>query len=154
MLAEHEKIAQKINGGKALALALIKDIQARGPKAKKGYEMIALLGYEDKYSRMVASAFTPSRFIVSPTLPVTPVRSPLKITILFAVLGGLLALLWQFKGSIRALISEVGKEGSSSVTESVPLNHHLVCSASHHVLCELCSAHFVRHPLLSIMVLA
>lgn len=121
MLAEHEKIAKKINGGKALALALVKDIQARVPTAKKGYEMIALLGYEDKYSKMVASAFTSSRFIVLPTLPVMPVRSPLKITILFSVLGGLLALLWQFRGSIRALISEVGgKEGPISVTESSP----------------------------------
>ena len=121
MLAEHEKIAQKTNGGKALALALIKDIQERVPKAKKGYEMIALLGYEDKYSKMVASAVTPSRFIVSPTLPVIPVRSPLKITILFAVLGGLLALLWQFRGSIRVLISEVsGKEVLSSVTKPLP----------------------------------
>ena len=121
MLAEHEKIAQKIDGGKALALALVKDIQARVPNAKKGYEMIALLGYEDKYSKMVAKAFTSSRFIVSPTLPVISVRSPLKITILFSVLGGLLALLWQFRGSIRALISEVGsKEGSISETVSSP----------------------------------
>lgn len=121
MLAEHEKIAQKINGGKALALALIKDIQARVPQAKKGYEMIALLGYEDKYSRMVTGAFTPSRFIVSPTLPVLPVRSPLKATILFAVLGGLLSLLWQFRESIRTMIRKVSsEEGPSNVTDSLP----------------------------------
>ena len=35
MLVEHGKIAQNINGGKALAEALIKDIQARVPQAKK-----------------------------------------------------------------------------------------------------------------------
>ncbi|MEO5660489.1 MAG: hypothetical protein ABIQ90_11950 [Polaromonas sp.] len=121
MLAEHEKISQKINGGKSLALALINDIQARVPKAKKGYEMIALLGYEDKYSRMVTGAFTPSRFIVSPTLPVLPIRSPLKTTILFAVLGGLLSLLWQFRESIKMTIREAsGNEGLNSVTDSLP----------------------------------
>lgn len=128
MLAEHEKIAQEINGGKALALALIKDIQARVPNAKKGYEMIALLGYEDKYSRLVASAFTASRFIVSPTLPVMSVRSPLKITILFAMLGGLLALLWQFRELIRETIRNAsGKQNTKSATELLPaqkgLNH-------------------------------
>jgi len=106
LLAAHEKIAQKTNSGKDLALALVKDIQARIPNAKKGYETIALLGYEDKYSRMVANAFTPSRFIVSPTLPVLPVRSPLKITLLFGVLGALLALLWQFRESIMKMIQE------------------------------------------------
>lgn len=106
LLAAHEKIAQEINSGKALALALVKDIQARIPRAKKDYEMIALLGYEDKYSRMVASAFTPSRFVVSPTLPVLPVRSALKITLLFGVLGALLALLWQFRESIMKMIQE------------------------------------------------
>lgn len=106
LLAAHEKIAQKTNSGKALALALVKDIQVRIPNAKKGYEMIALLGYEDKYSRMVANAFTPSRFIVSPTLPVLPVRSPLKITLLFGMFGALLALLWQFRESIMKMIQE------------------------------------------------
>ena len=35
MLVEHGKIAQNINGGKALAEAMIKDIQARVPQAKK-----------------------------------------------------------------------------------------------------------------------
>ena len=128
MLVEHEKIAQKINGGKALALALTKDIQARVPKAKEGYEMIALLGYEDKYSRMVGSAFTTSRFIVTPTLPVMSVRSPLKITVLFAVLGGLLALLWQFREFIRAMINDAtGKQNIQSATDLLPvqkgLNH-------------------------------
>ena len=112
MLAEHEKIAQKINSGKALALALVKDIQARVPNAKKGHEMSALLGYEDKYSTMAANSFTPSRFIVSPTLPVLPVRSPLKITVLFGVLGGLFALLWQFRESIMKMIKENDQEES------------------------------------------
>ena len=118
MLVEHGKIAQNINGGKELAEALIKDIQARVPKAKKGYETVAMLGYQDKYSTMITGAFSPSRFIVSPTLPVTPAKSPLKITVLFAALGLLLALLWQFKGFIRLLISDVGgNEASSNASE-------------------------------------
>ncbi len=118
MLVEHGKIAQNINGGKALAEALIQDIQARVPKAKKGYETVAMLGYQDKYSSMVTSAFSPSRFIVAPTLPVTPAKSPLKITFLFAALGLFLALLWQFKGLIRLLISDVGgNEASNSANE-------------------------------------
>lgn len=118
MLVEHEKIAQNISGGKELAEALIKDIQARVPKAKKGYETVAMLGYQDKYSTMITGAFSPSRFIVSPTLPVTPAKSPLKITVLFAALGLLLALLWQFKGFIRLLINDVGgNEASSNASE-------------------------------------
>lgn len=108
MLVEHGKIAQKISGGKALAAALIKDIQTRVPAAKKGYETVALLGYQDKYSTMITSAFSPSRFIVLPTLPVTPSKSPLKITVLFAVIGILLALLWQLKGYIKTLLSDAG----------------------------------------------
>lgn len=110
MLAEHEKIAQKINSGKALALALVKDIQARMPNAKKGYEMIALLGYEDKYARMVASFFNPGRLIVSPTLPALPVRSPLIITFLFGVLGGILAILWQFRDLVTHMIKAIRAE--------------------------------------------
>lgn len=106
LLAAHEEIAQKTNSGKDLALALVKDIQARIPNAKKGYEVIALLGYEDKYSRMLSNAFKPSRFIVAPTLPVLPVSSPLKITLLFGVLGALLALLWEFRASIMKMIQE------------------------------------------------
>lgn len=122
MLAEHGKIAQKINGGKALADALIKDIQARVPNAKKGYEMVALLGYQNKYSSMITDAFSQSRFIVSPTSPVTSTKSPLKTTILFAVLGFFLTLLWQFRGLIRALLSdgnakEVVGNGSKALPE-------------------------------------
>ena len=114
MLVEHGKIAQNINGGKALAEALIKDIQARVPQAKKGYETVALLGYQDKYSAMITGTFSPSRFIISPTLPVTPVKSPVKITILFAALGLFLAILWQLKGFIRLLISNVDDDEASS----------------------------------------
>ncbi|MHB1249511.1 MAG: hypothetical protein ACYCZL_08980 [Polaromonas sp.] len=106
----------------------MKDIQARIPNAKKGYEMIALLGYEDKNSRMVANAFTPSRFIVSPTLPVLPVRSPLKITLLFGVLGALFALLWQFRASIMKMIQENREEetadGEGDMSAVVKRLHH------------------------------
>ena len=104
MLVAHRKITQITNSGKDLAFALIKDIQTRVPNAQKGYELIALLEYEDKYSRMATGAFSLSRFIVSPTLPIMPVRSPLKITILFTILGGFLALLWQFRASIKMVI--------------------------------------------------
>ena len=110
MLAAHEKTGQEINSGKALARALVKDLQARVPNAKQGYEMSALLGYEAYYSGILANSFTPSRFIVSPTLPVLPLRSPLKVTVLFGVLGGLFALLWQFRESIRELIRGGGDE--------------------------------------------
>ena len=110
MLLEHRALAQKTNGGMALASALIKDVQARIPKAKKGYETVALLGYENKYSTMIAGAFSPSRFIVSPTLSENPVTSPLIITVLFAALGMFFALLWQFKTSIKSLISEAAVE--------------------------------------------
>lgn len=106
LLAAHQKISQQTNLGKALALALVKDIQARIPSAKKGYEMTALLGYEDRYSTLVANAFNPSRFVVSPTLPILPVRSPLKVTLLFGVLGAFLALLWQFRASIMKMIQD------------------------------------------------
>ena len=120
MLVEHGKIARKTNGGKALAEALIKDVQARMPNAKKGYETVALLGYENKYLTMIAGAFSPSRFIVSPTLAVQPVKSPLMVTVLFALLGVVLALLWQFQGLIRALISNSNdKEPVSSANESL-----------------------------------
>lgn len=114
MLVEHEKISQKTNSGKELALALVKDIQTRVPNAKKGYEMIALLGYEDKYSRMIASAYSPSRFIVSPTLPVKPVRSAIVVTILFLLMGFLLALLWQFRELIMKMIRANGIEESAN----------------------------------------
>lgn len=106
MLVAHGIITQKTNSGKDLAFALIKDIQTRLPTAQKGYELIALLEYEDKYSRMVTGAFSPSRFIVSPTLPLMPVRSPLKITILFSILGGFFALLWQFREAIKMVIRQ------------------------------------------------
>ena len=106
MLEEHEKISQQINSGKALALALIKDIQARVPIARKGYEMIVLLGYEDRYSKMVTNSFTASRFIVAPTLPEKPVKSPLLITVVFAIFGVLLAVLWQFRDLIFRLVNE------------------------------------------------
>ncbi|MBG6070590.1 MULTISPECIES: hypothetical protein [unclassified Polaromonas] len=123
MLVAHGKITQKTNSGKDLAFALIKDIQTRVPTAQKGYELIALLEYENKYSRMVTGAFSPSRFIVSPTLPVMPVRSPLKIIVLFAALGGFLALLWQFSGSIKMLIrqSSVGEMGLNKLTGLAPV---------------------------------
>lgn len=120
MLVEHGKIALKTNGGKALAEALIKDIQARMPNAKKGYETVALLGYQNKYSSMITEAFSQSRFVVSPTLPVQPDKSPLKSTVMFAVLGGFLALLWQFKGFIRTLIrNSSGKEATGNAIESL-----------------------------------
>ena len=123
MLVAHSAIAQKINGGKALAEALIKDIQARVPNAKKGYETVALLSYQEKYSSMINSAFSPSRFIVSPTLPVTSTRSPLKTTVLFAMLGLFLALLWQFKGFIRTLISDASSKEVVSNPSEVLLEH-------------------------------
>ncbi len=119
MLVEHGKIALKTNGGKALAEALIKDIQARMPNAKKGYETVALLGYQNKYSSMITEAFSPSRFITLATLPVTPDKSPLKFTVAFAVLGLFLALLWQFRGFIRTLIRDSsGNEASINAIES------------------------------------
>ena len=112
MLADHQKLAEKTNVGKDLALVLVKDIQSRILTAKKGYELITLLGYEDKYSRMVTAAFSLSRLMVPPTLPISPVRSPLKSTLLFSLAGAFLALLWQFRDLLKALITKYTSEDS------------------------------------------
>ena len=106
MLVAHENIAEKTGSGRALGAALVRDIQMRVPDSKKDYEMIALLGYKDKYSRMLATAFAPSRFVVSPTLPEIPLRSPLKTTVLFGLLGAVLAFLWQFRRAIQGMVKK------------------------------------------------
>lgn len=119
LLIAHENIARKTSSGRALAAALVKDIQGRLPDAKKGYEVIALLEYKDKYSRMLSGVFAPSRFMVSPTLPEIPLRSPLKTTVLLGLLGAVLAFLWQFRRDIQAMVKKyVGSDEAISYNDA------------------------------------
>ncbi len=118
MLVEHEKLAQTATSGKALALALIQDIKARLPAAQSSHAKGLLARYEDLYASMMGNAFALRRFIVAPTLPEAPTRSPLKVIILFAGLGFVLGLAWQFRAVIKKRVEELA--GAERLASKAP----------------------------------
>ena len=126
MLAAHEKLNSGVNSGRQLAQALIKDLEERLLVAKKDYEVIALLGYKEKYLKALTESFTPSRLVVAPTYPVFPQFAPAKIMILAGLLGLLLSLVWQFRVPIWRILweqrkDEEGNPSSDSLSLAKPL---------------------------------
>ncbi len=106
MLTTHEKLSRSINSGRQLAQVLVKDLEERLLVAKKDYEVIALLGYKEKYLKAITESFTASRLIVAPTYPVFPRFAPAKIVILAGLFGLLLSLVWQFRLRIWRILWE------------------------------------------------
>ena len=126
MLTAHEKLSSGINSGRQLVQALVKDLEERLLVAKKDYEVIALLGYKEKYLKAITESFTPSRLVVAPTYPVFPRFAPAKIMILAGLLGLLLSLVWQFRVPIWRILweqpkDEEGHRSSDSLSLAKPL---------------------------------
>jgi hypothetical protein len=111
MLTAHQKFNEGINSGRQLAQVLINDLEGRLLVAKKDYEVIALLGYKEKYLKALTESFAPSRLVVAPTFPAFPQFAPIKVMFLAGLLGLLLSLAWQFRAPIwRVLWEQRGDE--------------------------------------------
>ena len=108
MLLAQGKIIQASSSGRELITALIADTEARLPKAVEDYDKLTFLAYSNDYADVKARHLDLPRFIVAPEYSEKPLVSPLKVILVFAVLGLLLALAHKFRHQLWAVMRGEG----------------------------------------------
>ena len=107
ILAAQSKVVETSTSGRELVTALISDTKARLANAEEDYDKLILLTYFNDYSELKSKYLELSRFISAPDYSNQPIINPFKVTFGFSVLGLSLALIYQFRNKILALVRAI-----------------------------------------------
>lgn len=113
MLDAQGKIIHASYSGRELIAALISDSETRLSKAVQEYDKLTFLTYVNGYASIKARYLDLPRFIIEPELPSKPTISPLKTSLLFALLGLLGGVVYQFRKKILTIFRSALKESRS-----------------------------------------
>jgi hypothetical protein len=113
MLSAQGKLVVAAKSGKDLLTALSADIAARIDLAREEHQKALFLGHANEIAGLKARYIDLPRFITEPELPMSPTRSPKLITFLFALLGLIVGLAYQFRVQLKLFIAGLIRDEDS-----------------------------------------